>query len=162
MDRRGLAAVAALGMIGAASLALAQTEPRGYLSPGAFDILAVLPPAPEAGDARDQADRVIFKATRKLVGTPRWDLATNDVKLAPADIMRDFSCAVGVDLIQENAPRTAAMMRAASFDTAKGSSIAKNYYKRPRPYLVDQGAICQPASELANSADYSSGHTTIG
>lgn len=74
MGRRvalGIAAAALTGIasLGIPSLVIGQVGPRGYLRPGAFDILAVLPPAPVAGDARDQADRAIFRAMRKAVGT---------------------------------------------------------------------------------------------
>ena len=46
---------------------------------------------------------------------------------------------------------------------ASGSSnTAKQFYKHPRPYQLDRGRICQPATELADSPDYPSGHTTYG
>ena len=138
------------------------TGPAGYLQTGAFDILAVLPPAPRPGDPRGRADRAIFKQTRMLQGTPRWALATNDVKLAPADMMRDFSCSVGIALTPDIAPRTSAMIRRASFDTARNTGIAKDFYKRQRPFLIDKGAVCQPVEQLKGSYDYPSGHTTAG
>ena len=134
----------------------------GYLAPGAFDVLAVLPPAPRPDDPRGIADRAIFKATRALVGSPRWAMATNDVKLAPTDMMRDFSCAAGIALTPQTAPRTAALIARASRDTARETGIAKTFYKRPRPFLIDRGEICQPAAEVADSYDYPSGHTTAG
>ena len=134
----------------------------GYLAPGAFDLLAVLPPAPRPDDPRGIADRAIFRATRALVGTPRWAMATNDVKLAPADMMRDFSCAAGIALTPQIAPRTTALITRASRDTARETGVAKTFYKRPRPFLIDRGEICQPAAEVADSYDYPSGHTTAG
>lgn len=70
-------AAMAFGGIAVGALAQQQAGPIGYLKPGAFDILAVLP---QLGDARDLADRAVFRATRKADGTVRWDLATNDVK----------------------------------------------------------------------------------
>ncbi len=162
MVRRGQIAIALLVAIGTAGLAAAQLGPRGYLAPGAFDILAVLPPAPATGDARDKADRAIFRATRRLVGTPRYDLAINDVKLTQRDMFNDFSCSIGVVLTAERAPKTAALLSKVTFDTTRSSSIAKDFYKRKRPYLVDKGAYCQPAEQLKTSFDYPSGHTTLG
>lgn len=162
----GFVRAAMLGalLLGSAAVARVETAKTqsGYLAPGAFDLLAVLPPAPRPDDPRGIADRAIFKATRALVGTPRWAMATNDVKLAPADMMRDFSCAAGVTLNPATAPRTAALIARASFDTARGTGIAKTFYKRQRPFLIDQGAICQPVVEVADSYDYPSGHTTAG
>lgn len=136
--------------------------PSGYLDPAAFDILAVLPPAPAKGDPRYKADRETFRKTRAFYGTPRWDLAVNDVKLKPEDMMRDFSCAAGVTLTPQNAPRTLAVVLRAAQDTRRSSDTAKRFYMRQRPYQIDRGRICQPAQELADSPDYPSGHTTYG
>ncbi|MDF2385806.1 phosphatase PAP2 family protein [Nostoc ellipsosporum NOK] len=140
----------------------AQSEKQGYLAPGALDILAILPPAPVKGDPRYEADRRIFRETRALVGTPRWDLATGDVPTGQADLMRDFSCALGVTMTPENAPRTEALVARARIDTGRGTNVAKGYYKRSRPFLIDKGAICQPAKDVLDSYDYPSGHTTLG
>ncbi|WBO21093.1 acid phosphatase [Sphingomonas abietis] len=149
-----------------ASAALATTlgaeKPHGYLPEGAFDLLQVLPPAPVKGDARYKADRTIFKQTRKMIGTPRYQLATSDVKTDQRSLMADFSCAVGVTLTPENAPRTQALVARARVDTSRQTNIAKDFYKRQRPFLIDHGDICEPKAELMDSYDYPSGHTTLG
>ncbi|WP_346344636.1 phosphatase PAP2 family protein [Sphingomonas sp. dw_22] len=155
-------ALATIALPAAATIAMAQSHPAGYLALGSFDILAVLPPAPERGDARYEADRAIYKTTRALLDTPRWKLAVNDVKTGQADMMRDFSCAVGVVLTPENAPRLAALVARASADTGHATGIAKDHYRRLRPYQIDSGAVCQPAVQLQGSFDYPSGHTTLG
>lgn len=162
MKRLACAAACLASTVALTARARDAAGPTGYLAPGAFDILAVLPPAPRPGDARAVADRAIFAATRALKDTPRWALATNDVKLAPADLFRDFSCAVGVTLTPEAAPQTARLIRRAAFDTGAQSAIAKTFYKRERPFQIDAGPICQPADELKGSYDYPSGHTTLG
>lgn len=156
--------IVAITLAGCATVVGARQSlgPQGYLRPGAFDILAVLPPAPQPTDPRGLADRAIFKATRALQGSPRWAMATNDVKLAPADLFADFSCAMGIALTPDTAPRTAALLRRAMIDTAGQTGKAKNFYKRQRPFLIDTGPICQPAAEVADSYDYPSGHTTAG
>ncbi|GGB43086.1 acid phosphatase [Sphingomonas metalli] len=152
-----VAALAQLPVPGRASAAIS-----GYLAPDAFDILRVLPPAPTKDDPRYKADRETFRKTRSFYGTPRWDLAVNDVKLKPEDMMRDFSCAAGVTLTPGNAPKTLAVVMRAARDTQRSSNTAKQFYKHPRPYQLDRGRICQPATELADSPDYPSGHTTYG
>lgn len=157
-----LLALIAVGAVATLSAVQAQSGRLGYLAPGAFDILAVLPPAPEKGDTRYEADRAIYRTTRALVGTPRWELAVNDVKTRQTDLMRDFSCAVGVTLTPENAPRLAALVARASADTGRATQIAKDHYRRLRPYQIDSGAVCQPAVQLEGSFDYPSGHTTLG
>ncbi|TCP66609.1 phosphatase PAP2 family protein [Sphingomonas sp. PP-CE-1G-424] len=162
MTRLPLLLAVTLASLGAVAGAQQALGPAGYLKPGAFDVLAILPPAPRSTDPRGVADRAIFKATRALQGSPRWALATNDVKSAPADLFRDFSCAMGIALTPENAPRTAALLRRAMFDTSRQTNGAKTFYKRQRPFLIDRGPICQPAAEVADSYDYPSGHTTAG
>lgn len=154
--------IAATCVMVLSTAAAADKTKQGYLPPGSFDIRAVLPAAPVPGDPRYDADRAIFKATRSMIGTPRWDLATNDVETDTADMMADFSCAVGVSLTPQNAPRLKALVETAGRDTGTSSYIAKNYFKRLRPFQIDDGTICQPKEELANSFDYPSGHTTWG
>jgi acid phosphatase (class A) len=152
-------AVAAVLILTAAGPA---SEPHGYLADGAFDLLAVLPPAPVRGDARYQADRRIFKATRRMIGSPRYGLATTDADYGQPALMKDFSCAVGVALTPEDAPMTKAIVDRAMIDTEGQTVRAKDFYKRQRPFKIDNGHICQPKSELADSYDYPSGHTTLG
>jgi acid phosphatase (class A) len=136
--------------------------PSGYLAAGAFDVMAVLPPAPQEGDARYNSDRTIFLATRKLIGTPRYVMATGDVQAGAANLMSDFSCAVGVVLTPQNAPKTAALIQRASRDTGAQTNRAKNFYKRLRPFQIDPGDICEDKVTLARTFDYPSGHTTAG
>ncbi|PTW45753.1 acid phosphatase (class A) [Sphingomonas faeni] len=162
MIRLPLILAVTLASLGAVAGAQQVLGPSGYLKPDAFDVLAVLPPAPKSTDPRGLADRAIFKATRAWQGSPRWAMATSDVKSAPADLFRDFSCAMGIAMTPENAPRTAALLRRAMFDTGRQTGIAKTFYKRQRPFLIDRGPICQPAAEVADSYDYPSGHTTAG
>jgi acid phosphatase (class A) len=160
MNARPLLAVA----LGAALLStgLGAARPQGYLADGQFDLLQILPPAPVKGDARYKADRTIFKQTRALVGTPRYRLATSDADYHQSALMADFSCAVGVSLTPQDAPRTKALVDRALVDTETQTNIAKEHYKRLRPFLIDKGPICENKAELAKSYDYPSGHTTLG
>jgi acid phosphatase (class A) len=139
----------------------AQAE-KSYLKPGTVDIMAVLPVAPVAGDGRYDADRAIFKATRRFIGTPRWDMATKDVSWQDADMLRDFSCSLGIEIAPAKAPHLLKLLAKAGNDTQRETNVSKNANKRLRPFLIDAGAICQPEEELKNSYDYPSGHTTGG
>jgi len=155
-----LAGVLALVLL-AAPGAAAETQ-SGYLKPGDIDVLAVLPAAPVPGDPRYDADRAIFQKTRALVGTPRWALATADAQYGREAMLHDFSCAAGVTLTLKNAPRLTALAEKAARDTERQTSIAKKTFRRLRPFLIDQGEVCQSKDELAESYDYPSGHTTYG
>ncbi|WEK47441.1 MAG: phosphatase PAP2 family protein [Candidatus Andeanibacterium colombiense] len=163
-----LAAAALLAGAGFAQSASSQSAPGGYLAPGEFDVTHVLQPAPRKGDPRYDTDRKIFRETRKLIGTPRYELATNDADYSAPALMRDFSCAIGVELTPENAPQLLNVVQRAGRDTSAQTGMAKNHYKRERPFVIDKGTICQKPDELYDqknkrmSYDYPSGHTTWG
>lgn len=136
--------------------------PPGYLVPGALDIIAVLPAAPVPGDARDRADREIFRATRALQGTPRWEIAAVDAGGSPADLYRDFACALDLSLTPEAAPRLTTLLQRATRDAGAAIQASKAHYQRQRPYNVDEGPLCRPREETGDSYDYPSGHSLVG
>jgi len=159
-----LAAVAAL-----ATVAPAQSGgPAGYLASGELDVTSVIEPAPRPGDPRYVADREIFRETRQLAGTDRYELATNDVQTRPAAMLKDFSCAVGIDLTPQNAPLLTQVAQRAALDAAAQAGRAKEVYRRERPYVLDAGPTCQNPADLLDphenraSYDYPSGHSTWG
>lgn len=159
-----LAAFAALLLAGSA---LAQPSPvpaapqQGYLPAGTLDTLKILPPAPQPGSPQAEADRKIFLATRALKDTPRWALAINDVD--EKAILADFGCALGFTPSMTKTPRMVGLLLRLRFDIGAAVNGPKDFYKRPRPYLVDPGDICVDKSEgLAKSPDYPSGHSTWG
>jgi len=153
-----LACVLLLG----AMVATAYASEAGYIDRAGFDIVSVLPAAPVAGSSRYEEDRQIFQRTRKLQGSARWTMAVNDVQLDAAHMLADFSCAAGIALSSADVPKLVALLRKASDDTDAESSTAKNYFKRLRPFLIDKGPICEPASDVEGTYDYPSGHTTQG
>jgi acid phosphatase (class A) len=161
-----LSILLAFAVVGTA--ALSSDRPSGYLAPGDLDITHVLEPAPRPGDPRYETDRKIFRETRKFIGTPRWTLATSDADYGVPALLHDFSCSVGVVMTPDNSPKLAALVQRAGADTGAQSGKAKDFYHRQRPYVIDQGQICQPRAELYDqkrhqvSYDYPSGHTTWG
>ena len=135
----------------------------GYLTPSELpDTTRILPAAPVKGSARYEADRQVFLETRKLEGTPRWALATDDVDLSVPAMLKHFSCAMDADLQAEKLPRLTALLERADRDADESTRAPKQANKRLRPFLIDEGNICQPKERLAKSYDYPSGHTTWG
>jgi acid phosphatase (class A) len=158
-----------MAIAAAASVPASSAEKAtGYLAPHEFDVTSVLEPAPRPGDPRYDTDRNIFRATRKLVGSDRWQLATSDADYTVPALLHDYSCAVGVDLTPERAPKLVALMQRAGADTGGETSHAKDVFERQRPFMIDHGPVCQPTAELYDqkhgrmSYDYPSGHTTWG
>lgn len=142
----------------------AKPLPTGYLTPAEWpDSTKILPSAPATGSAREAQDQAVFKATRALEGQPRWTLAQSDVPTLPANMLKNFSCAMGVEMTPENAPKLTSMLGRVGLDSGRQVSAGKDVFKRKRPYLIDEGQICVPKTDaLANSPDFPSGHSTWG
>jgi len=158
-----------IALAGAAGLAFAQTPAPapppvpGYLTPQtAPDVSRVLPPPPAEGGERQMQDLAIFRATRALQGSPRWALATEDVSYAVPYLLKAFSCAAGVQMTADNAPKTALLIRRVLRDSSVTSNGAKQVFQRKRPYLYVDGPICvAKTDDLAATPDYPSGHSTL-
>lgn len=136
-------------------------RPPGYFEAGsAPDPLLLVAVAPEGAVA--EADRYVFRETRKLQGSARWALAMADDDEGAA-IAHDFSCALGVVPDANAVPVLTRLLSRTTIDLITSVEIAKQHYKRKRPYLVDKGDICVTRSPaLAASYDYPSGHAAYG
>jgi acid phosphatase (class A) len=145
----------------APAAAPALTSAPYYLTGAAVpDTLRVLPPAPQPGDARYEADRKMFLGTRRLEGSPRWALATNDDN--GALYLKDLSCALGVELTRQNAPGFFALYARVAREATRATNLPKDALKRLRPFLIDQGATCiDQSGAIKDSYDYPSGHVTF-
>jgi acid phosphatase (class A) len=133
----------------------------GYLGEAGPDTLRILPEAPVAGTSRYEADRTVFLQTRSLKDGPRWRLAQADIDQGA--ILKDMACAVGVELTPANAPRLATLIQRMRPDVGRAVSRPKDFYGRKRPFLIDEGPICDARTQsLEASPDYPSGHTTWG
>jgi len=136
----------------------------GFLTPETTpDATGIVPVAPHEADPRNTADWAIFRSTRAIqaMNPDRWTLALSDDSYKPADILKDFSCAMGVELTPANSPRLSTVLQRAAQDAANAAAKTKEHYKRTRPYLHNYGEICIEKSDgLARSYDYPSGHAS--
>ena len=132
---------------------------QAYLSPETTpDGLRVLAPPPRPGGPVARADRAVFAATRRLAGSPRWQIAQSDVV---TDAFDHFACALGARLTPETAPVLARLLDRAG--TAGVVDPAKRQYQVRRPYIGTRAPICQPrTAALAANGDYPSGHAAGG
>jgi acid phosphatase (class A) len=121
----------------------------------------ILAPAPTPGTPRHAADREVFRETRALRDGPRWRQAIDDVALDVPSMLGNFSCAVGTRLGPVKTPVLAGLLTRVSADAERAIEPAKAANRRERPFVLDQGATCQPKEKLA-SYDYPSGHATWG
>ena len=133
---------------------------RGYLAAADRpDLTTVLAPPPAPGSPRDRANAEVFRETRALRGTPRWDLATADVS---GDKYDHFAQALGVRLTPETAPVLTALLDRSGNDRSV-VGVAKDHWGTKRPYLGTDLPICEAKSDhLAGNPDYPSGHSAHG
>jgi acid phosphatase (class A) len=123
------------------------------------DTLKILPPAPQKGDVRYETDRKMFLGTRHYEGTARFALALNDD--STGGFVRDMSCALGVELTQQNAPKFLSMIPRIGRDASSATNLPKDFWKRQRPFLIDKGPTCiDQSGPIKDSFDYPSGHNT--
>jgi acid phosphatase (class A) len=162
-----LVAASAIGLLGAKDAPPKAATPAPpvamtpYLTADDLDTYKVLPPAPVAGTTRYEADRTVFLQTRKLEGTPRWEMAKADDN--SFGLIKGMACAIGAELTPQNAPKTYAFFGRVIRDASAMTNKPKDIYKRQRPYQIDEGNICIAKSEaLGKSPDYPSGHNTWG
>lgn len=162
MMRKGfIAAGFACALIAAIPSVGAREGAPSYMKEGDIDLLSVLPAAPKEGDARAEADRAIFRATRKLENTPRWTLAMGDISEKPADMYRGYACSMGRDLTEAIVPRLTHLLETAADGASDANRAVKKKFQRQRPFKYDDGPTCQSKIEVM-SFDYPSGHTTHG
>lgn len=83
----------ALVLASAALPSGAAEDAPGYIARGDRpDLTRILPAPPAPGSAEAEADRRIYRESRRLQGSARWDQATLDVNGSMYD---HFACALG-------------------------------------------------------------------
>jgi acid phosphatase (class A) len=137
----------------------------GYMPAGSWvDSLALLPPPPVSGSPGQMADDAAYQASRKLKDTARWQLAEKDAVLMFPKAAEAFSCALGIPVTQEGTPHLNMLLRRTLADAGLATYRAKDNYKRQRPFMAGNDAICTPAEEasLRKDGSYPSGHAALG
>ncbi len=138
----------------------------GYLYPGKTvpDSLLLLPPPPAPGTAGSAFDEEVAKRGLALQGTPRFALAASDYDLSFPYAAGTFSCALNAPVTELDTPRLYVLLRRVQTDAVVSTYAAKEFYKRKRPFQINNEPICVPSAvgHLMKSPSYPSGHTAIG
>lgn len=165
MIRRSIPALAVCALFlvnGAMAVEGDHAKRDGYLTgTEKIDSTRFLPPPPAVGSVQFAADQDVFLRMRALEGSERWKLATADDDLSAEALMKDFSCALGVDFNQKTAPKFYALVSKAANDAGNAIGSGKDYFKRPRPLQHNDLPLCVPHDKYASSYSYPSGHSTI-
>ena len=139
-------------------------HPHGYLTKEtAPDASAFLPPPPEAGSLRQQADVETYRATRALEGGDRWRRAAADNEIETPAAPRVFDEALGIRFSPEQMPALTLLLGKMLGDLETIQTPAKQGYFRPRPFVAEPAATCiTPEPWLGRSGSYPSGHAAMG
>ena len=127
------------------------------------DAVQVLPSPPAHDAPLDKADRAAFASTRVLRGTPRWEIAANDVAEGASAVLENFACVLGTRIDQARVPAVIHLLERTRLDLARATRGPKVHYRRLRPFVGNEAPICvQRSQALADSFSYPSGHATQG
>jgi acid phosphatase (class A) len=124
-----------------------------YLNGKKPDAIALLAPPPLPGSAEQAADmeevRAVYHAT-----------ASSDIAIAYSQKKFDifnFTPAIGAFFTPGKFPKTEAFFNRVQTDAEAITDNAKDFYKRPRPYVTDPSLA---NGKLEKSFSYPSGHST--
>ena len=138
-------------------------------------LLRLVPPPPEAGSSEDEADRFLYRHSRRGIGGAQWQRAIGQLSVTSPSFIKTVSCALGASLSPQSTPATMTLLRRAGTDLGMAVFAAKDYYKRARPFTTDnngkgRGKTCDPdaAVDAGNGRGgalgfaYPSGHAAVG
>ncbi len=137
----------------------------GYLHGDAIpDSLALSPAPPAPGTAWAQLDDAVAREAIAMRGSARFQQAHTDADLSFPAGADQFSCALGVSVTAAQTPALYRLLERSRIDASAATKAAKNHYKRPRPFTVNNEPTCTPEDEddLRKNGSYPSGHTAIG
>lgn len=159
------AALAACSSLPSSPATTADGKLIGYLQGDAIpDSVALTPPPPVAGSASAQLDEAIAAQALSMRGSARFTQAHVDADLSFPAGADQFSCALGVAVTAQTTPVLYRLLERSRIDASAATKAAKNQYKRPRPFMVNNAPTCTPDDDihLRSSGSYPSGHTSIG
>lgn len=138
---------------------------KGYLPREQLpNSLALLPPPPAPGSAREAADLEAYRAARALRDSPRWAWAARDANLQFPQAAEVFSCTLDIPITEQQTPHLVMLLRRTLTDAGLATYKAKDHYHRTRPFALMNESSCHPADDARLSKDgaYPSGHAALG
>jgi len=125
-----------------------------YLSKENIDPTALLAPPPPSNSLEQAADLATVVAAHKQCSTDDEALAKSEKKI----YVFNFASVLGTFFKSNSLPKTAAFFERINDDTSEFVDVAKDYWKRPRPFLIDTNIVV--SGDLETSFGYPSGHST--
>ncbi len=137
----------------------------GYLKPNEWpDSLALLPKPPAEGSKALKRDQKLQARAVALQSSPRFSQAKTDADIFVPNATATMACAAGLEISATATPLIDKLLRRTMADFGSVTAKAKNFYKRPRPFMINNQPICTPDWDKVLRADgsYPSGHAAIG
>ena len=130
-----------------------RTSSLRYLAPEKPDVIALLPPPPPLDSAEQAADMATVREVYHAASSNDIAAAYSEKKFS----VFNFTPAVGSFFQSNNLPKTTAFFEHVQTEAATVTDNAKDFYKRPRPFVTDPTLI---NGQLEKSFGYPSGHST--
>ncbi len=130
----------------------AQTN-DGYLPASRPDFIVLLAPPPLPGSPEQAADLAEVQAVYHSASSNETTTAYSERKFS----IFTFTPVIGEFFQSNNLPKTTAFFERVQKQAEAVTDEAKDFYKRPRPYVVDPGLA---NGKLEKSFSYPSGHST--
>ena len=124
-----------------------------YLPAGKPNAVQLLAPPPLPDSPEQAADLAEVRAVSRLT-------TSNDMAIAYSQKIFTaftFAPAIGSFFVSNNLPRTTAFFHRVQEDAEAVTDNAKDFYRRPRPYVIDPALA---NGKLEKSFSYPSGHST--
>jgi acid phosphatase (class A) len=137
----------------AIAIAPLHAQTNSYLPDGKPDAIALLAPPPLPGSPEQAADMAEVQAVFHATGSNEMAAAYSEKKF---DIF-NFTPAIGDFFVAGKFPKTEAFFDRVQTSAAAVTDNAKDFYKRPRPYVTDPTLV---NGKLEKSFSYPSGHST--
>ena len=140
-------------------------QPEGYLKNSDIpDSKKLLPPPPQPGSAALENDREISLKHLESDDSLRRNKAHIDANLDYPVSINSFTGFLNLRISVSTTPHLYILLERVAADASASTYPAKIYYKRPRPFIVNNKPTCDPQSEsyLRTSGSYPSGHSAIG
>ena len=127
--------------------------------------LNLLPAPPQPGDILFLCDQARYQWGKSQRNTPRGELAIRDADASAEGVCAALSGAFGYEITEAGTPELFKLVKKVVADAGDLSTReAKNYYMRPRPYMLYGESTSVPEDEeaLSHNGSYPSGHTAEG
>src|ERR1700761_967526 len=129
-----------------------------FLSPSDYDPKSLLPAPPPEDSAAAKAelaelDRIQSQRTEEEFARADHDFRTRDGSI--------FADAIGPAFVLGKLPVTARLLENVQKDEDAAATVAKDYFRRTRPWIVDPG-LNSCSKDDAPQSSYPSGHSTMG